>query len=186
MLNEILKTASDKMAKAVESAKEDFANVRTGRANPQLFQKVMVDYYGTPTPLGQLGQLANPEARTIVITPYDKGALKAIEQALREMPNLDANPQNDGNLIRVTLPDLTEERRRDYVKLVKGKAEDHRVAVRNIRRKGNDDLAAAKKDGLAGDDEISRAEKELDAQTKTYVDAIDEALKRKEAELLEV
>ena len=186
MLSEILSTSKDKMAKAVESAKEDFANVRTGRANPQLFQKVMVDYYGTMTPLGQLGQLANPEARTIVITPYDKGALKAIEQALREMPNLDANPQNDGNLIRVTLPDLTEERRRDYVKLVKGKAEDHRVVVRNLRRKGNDDLAAAKKDGLAGDDEISRAEKELDALTKTYVDAIDEALKRKEAELLEV
>jgi ribosome recycling factor len=186
MLTEILNTATEKMAKAVESAKEDFSNVRTGRANPQLFQKVMVDYYGTPTPLGQLAQLANPEARTIVITPYDKGALKAIEQALREMPNLDANPQNDGNLIRVTLPDLTEERRRDYVKLVKGKAEDHRVAVRNIRRKGNDDLAAAKKDGLAGDDEIARAEKELDALTKTYVDAIDEALKRKEAELLEV
>jgi ribosome recycling factor len=186
MLSEILSTATDKMSKAVDSAKEDFGNVRTGRANPQLFQKVMVDYYGTATPLGQLGQLANPEARTIVITPYDKGALKAIEQALREMPNLDANPQSDGNLIRVTLPDLTEERRRDYVKLVKGKAEDHRVAVRNIRRKGNDDLAAAKKDGLAGDDEIARAEKELDALTKTYVDAIDEALKRKEAELLEV
>jgi ribosome recycling factor len=186
MLTEILGTATEKMTKAVESAKEDFSNVRTGRANPQLFQKVMVDYYGTMTPLGQLGQLANPESRTIVITPYDKGALKAIEQAIREMPNLDANPQNDGNLIRVTLPDLTEERRRDYVKLVKAKAEDHRVAVRNIRRKGNDDLAAAKKDGLAGDDEIARAEKELDALTKTYVDAIDEALKRKEAELLEV
>jgi ribosome recycling factor len=108
MISEIIATAGEKMAKAVDSAKEDFSGVRTGRANPQLFQKVMVDYYGTPTPLGQLGQLANPEARTIVITPYDKGALKAIEAALREMPNLDASPQNDGNLIRVTLPDLTE------------------------------------------------------------------------------
>ena len=186
MLSEILATSKEKMAKAVESAKEDFANVRTGRANPQLFQKVMVDYYGTPTPLGQLGQLANPEARTIVITPYDKGALAGIERAIREMPNLDANPQNDGNLIRVTLPDLTEERRRDYVKIVKGKAEDARVSVRNIRRKGNDDLAALKKDGLAGEDDIARAEKELDALTKTHVDAIDDALKRKEAELLEV
>ncbi|MEY4019418.1 MAG: hypothetical protein RLZZ590_718 [Actinomycetota bacterium] len=186
MISEIISNTTDKMAKAVDSAKEDFANVRTGRANPQLFQKVMVDYYGTPTPLGQLGQLANPEARTIVITPYDKGALAGIERAIREMPNLDANPQNDGNLIRVTLPDLTEERRRDYVKIVKGKAEDARVSVRNIRRKGNDDLAALKKDGLAGEDDIARAEKELDALTKTHVDAIDDALKRKEAELLEV
>lgn len=186
MISEIISTTTDKMVKAVDSAKEDFANVRTGRANPQLFQKVMVDYYGTPTPLGQLGQLANPEARTIVITPYDKGALAGIERAIREMPNLDANPQNDGNLIRVTLPDLTEERRRDYVKIVKGKAEDARVSVRNIRRKGNDDLAALKKDGLAGEDDIARAEKELDALTKTHVDAIDDALKRKEAELLEV
>jgi ribosome recycling factor len=186
MISEILATANDKMGKAIEAAKEDFGNVRTGRANPQLFQKVMVDYYGTPTPLAQLGQLANPEARTIVITPYDKSALKAIEQALREMPNLDANPQNDGNLIRVVLPDLTEERRKEYVKLVKAKAEDARVAIRNIRRKGNDDLAALKKDGLAGDDEITRAEKELDTATKTHVDAVDDALKRKEAELLEV
>jgi ribosome recycling factor len=102
------------------------------------------------------------------------------------MPNLDASPQNDGNLIRVTLPDLTEERRKEYVKLVKAKAEDHRVVVRNLRRKGNDDLAVLKKDGEAGDDEIARAEKELDALTKTHVDAIDDALKRKEAELLEV
>ena len=186
MISEIISNVTQKMGKAVESTREDFSQVRTGRANPQLFQKVMVDYYGTPTPLGQLGQLQNPEARTIVITPSDKGALKAIETALREMPNLDANPQNDGNLIRITLPDLTEERRRDYVKLVKAKAEDGRVAVRNIRRKGNDDLAALKKDGLAGDDDIARGEKELDALTKTHVDQIDEALKRKEAELLEV
>jgi ribosome recycling factor len=186
MISEILATANDKMNKAIESAKEDFGTIRTGRANPQLFQKVMVDYYGTPTPLAQLGQIANPEARTIIITPYDKGALKAIEQALREMPNMDANPQNDGNMVRITLPDLTEERRKEYVKLAKSKAEDARVAIRNIRRKGNDDLAALKKDGLAGDDEIARAEKDLDAATKTHVDAIDEALKRKEAELLEV
>ncbi len=186
MINEILATATDKMNKAVDAAKEDFATVRTGRANPQLFQKVMVDYYGTPTPLAQLGGLTNPEARTIVISPYDKSALQAIERALREMPNLDANPQNDGNVIRITLPDLTEERRKEYVKLVKAKAEDARVSVRNIRRKGNDDLAALKKDGLAGDDEIARAEKELDNLTKQHTDLIDEALKRKEAELLEV
>ena len=186
MIDQILKTSAEKMDKALESAKDDFATVRTGRANPQLFQKIMVDYYGTMTPLAQLASLQNPEARTIVITPYDKGALAAIEKALRDVPNLGANPTNDGNLIRVSLPELTEERRKEFVKLVKTKAEDHRVSVRNIRRKGNDELDALKKDGLAGDDEIQRAEKELDSLTKTHVDAIDEALKRKEAELLEV
>lgn len=186
MIDQILATAAEKMDKAVESAKDDFATVRTGRANPQLFQKIMVDYYGTMTPLAQLASLQNPEARTIVITPYDKSALAAIEKALRDVPNLGANPTNDGNLIRVSLPELTEERRKEFVKLVKTKAEDHRVSVRNIRRKGNDELDALKKDGQAGDDEIARAEKELDAMTKTHVDAIDEALKRKEAELLEV
>jgi ribosome recycling factor len=186
MIDQILKTNAEKMDKALESAKDDFATVRTGRANPQLFQKIMVDYYGTMTPLAQLASLQNPEARTIVITPYDKSALGAIEKALRDVPNLGANPTNDGNLIRVSLPELTEERRKEFVKLVKTKAEDHRVSVRNIRRKGMDDLEALKKDGQAGDDDIARAEKELDTITKAHVDAIDDALKRKEAELLEV
>ena len=186
MIDQILKSSAEKMDKAVESAKDDFATVRTGRANPQLFQKIMVDYYGTMTPLAQLASLQNPEARTIVITPYDKSALGAIEKAVRDVPNLGANPTNDGNLIRVSLPELTEERRKEFVKLVKTKAEDHRVSVRNIRRKGNDDLDALKKDGQAGDDDIARAEKELDTITKAHVDAIDDALKRKEAELLEV
>lgn len=186
MIDQILKTATEKMSKAVESAKEDFATVRTGRANPQMFQKIMVDYYGTGTPLAQLASLQNPEARTIVITPYDKGALAAIEKAIKDVPNLGATPNNDGTIIRVTLPDLTEERRKEYVKLVKTKAEDHRVSIRNIRRKGNDELEALKKDGQAGDDEIARAEKELDTLTKNHVDAIDDALRRKEAELLEV
>ena len=186
MIDEILKTAADKMAKAVDSAKDDFATVRTGRANPQMFQKIMVDYYGTMTPLAQLASLQNPEARTIVITPYDKGALAAIEKAVRDVPNLGANPTNDGALVRVSLPELTEDRRKEYVKLVKTKAEDHRVSVRNIRRKGNEDLDALKKDGHVGDDELTRAEKDLDTLTKNHVDAIDDALKRKEAELLEV
>jgi ribosome recycling factor len=186
MIEDILKVSAEKMDKAVESAKDDFATVRTGRANPQMFQKIMVDYYGTMTPLAQLASLQNPEARTIVITPYDKGALAAIEKAIRDVPNLGANPTNDGTLVRVSLPELTEDRRKEYVKLVKTKAEDHRVSVRNIRRKGNDELDALKKDGQAGDDELARAEKELDNLTKTHVDAIDDALKRKEAELLEV
>jgi ribosome recycling factor len=171
------------MDRAVEGAKDDFATVRTGRANPQLFQKILVDYYGTPTPLAQLASLNNPEARTLVVTPYDKSALKAIEQAIRDTPNLGANPTNDGNLVRVTLPELTEERRREYVKIVRGKGEDAKVSIRNIRRKAKDDLDALKE---VGEDEIARAEKDLDATTKQHVDAIDDALKRKEAELLEV
>jgi ribosome recycling factor len=172
------------MQKAVEVAKDDFATVRTGRANPQLFQKIMVSYYGTPTPLSQLASLNNPEARTLVVTPYDKSALRDIEQAIRDTPNLGANPSNDGNIVRVTLPELTEERRKEFVKLVKSKAEDARVSVRNIRRKAKDDLDALK--GEVGDDEVARGEKELEQVTKTHVDQIDEALKRKEAELLEV
>ena len=184
MIADVLSDATARMHKAVEVAKDDFASVRTGRANPQLFQKIMVSYYGTPTPLSQLASLQNPEARTLVVTPYDKCALKDIEQAIRDTPNLGANPSNDGNIVRVTLPELTEERRKEYVKIVRSKAEDARVSVRNIRRKAKDDLDALK--GEVGDDEVSRAEKELEQLTKSNVDAIDDALKRKEAELLEV
>lgn len=172
------------MDRAVEAAKDDFATVRTGRANPQMFQKILVDYYGTPTPLAQLASLNNAEARTLVVTPYDKSALKAIEQAIRDMPNLGANPTNDGNLVRVTLPELTQERRKEYVKIVRTKGEDAKVHVRGIRRKAKDDLDALKSE--IGEDEISRADKELDSLTRAHVDAIDDALKRKEAELLEV
>ena len=184
MIADVLSDAAERMKKALESTKEDFSTVRTGRANPALFQKVLVDYYGSPTPLAQLASLANPEARTIIVTPYDKGALRDIEQALRDMPNLGASPTNDGNIIRVTLPDLTEERRKEFVKLVKSKAEDGKVSVRNIRRKAKDDLDALKSE--VGDDEVARAEKELEASTKATVDAIDDALKRKETELLEI
>lgn len=184
MIADVLNETSAKMGRAVEGAKEDFATVRTGRANPQLFQKVLVDYYGTPTPLAQLAALNAPEARTLVITPYDKSALKAIEDAIREMPNLGANPSNDGNIVRVTMPELTEERRKEYVKLVRGKGEDAKVHLRGIRRKAKEDLEALK--GEISDDDIARGEKELDALTKTHVEQIDEALKHKEAELLEV
>jgi ribosome recycling factor len=186
MIQQVLTEAKDKMEKAVEAAKDDFGTIRTGRANPTMFQKIMVDYYGSGTPLGNLASIQVLEARSLAITPYDKTALLAIETAIRAVPNLGAEPNNDGTVIRVTLPDLTEDRRKEYVKLAKSKAEDHRVAIRNIRRKGNDDLAALKKDGAAGEDEIARGEKELDAITKVNVDAIDNALKHKEAELLEV
>jgi ribosome recycling factor len=184
VIADVLSDATARMHKAVEVAKDDFASVRTGRANPQLFQKIMVSYYGTPTPLSQLASLQNPEARTLVVTPYDKSALKEIEIAIRDTPNLGANPSNDGNIIRVTLPELTEERRKEFVKIVRSKAEDARVSVRNIRRKAKDDLDALK--GEVGDDEVSRGEKELEHITKSNVDAIDDALKRKEAELLEI
>ncbi|MGI6877607.1 ribosome recycling factor [Microbacterium sp. gxy059] len=184
MIADVLAEATSRMDRAVEAAKEDFATVRTGRANPQLFQRVMVDYYGTPTPLQQLAALANPEARTVVITPYDKSALKAIEEAVREMPNLGANPTNDGNLVRVTMPELTEERRKEYVKLVRTKGEDAKVRLRGIRRQVKDDLEALKDE--IGEDDVARGEKELDALTKKHVDLVDEALKNKEVELLEV
>lgn len=184
MIADILADTSDRMDRSVEAAKEDFATVRTGRANPQLFQKLMVDYYGSPTPLAQLASLANPEARTLIVTPYDKSALKAIEQAIRDMPNLGANPTNDGEIVRVTLPELTEDRRKEYVKLVRAKGEDARVQLRGIRRKAKDQIDALKAE--VGEDEVARGEKELDALTRSHVDQIDEALKRKEAELLEV
>jgi ribosome recycling factor len=184
VIAEIIADTSTRMDRSVEAAKDDFATVRTGRANPQLFQKLMVEYYGSPTPLAQLASLANPEARTLIVTPYDKSALKAIEQAIRDMPNLGVNPTNDGEIVRVTLPELTEERRKEYVKLVRAKGEDARVQLRGIRRKAKDQLDALKAE--VGEDEVARGEKELDAITRLHVDQIDEALKRKEAELLEV
>jgi len=184
VISDVLAEAKDKMHKAVEVAKDDFSGVRTGRANPALLQKVMVDYYGTPTPLEQLAGLQNADARTLIITPYDKSALKEIEKAVVSAPNLGANVGNDGLVIRATLPELTEDRRKDFVKIVRGKGEDAKVAIRNIRRKVKDDLDALKAE--VGDDEVARAEKELETMTKAQVDAIDEALRKKEAELLEV
>jgi ribosome recycling factor len=184
VISDVLDEATTKMDKAVEVAKDDFGTVRTGRANPALFQKIMVEYYGSPTPLAQLASMQNPEARTLLVTPYDKTALKEIEKAIVNWPNLGANVGNDGNIIRVTLPELTEERRREFVKIVRSKGEEAKVAIRNIRRKAKDDLDAMKND--TGEDELARAEKELEAVTKHHVDAIDDSLKRKEAELLEV
>jgi len=184
VIADVLTEAGDRMAKAVDVARDDFNTVRTGRANPALFQRILVDYYGTPTPLGQLAALQAPEARMLVVTPYDKSALKDIERAIATAPNLGATPSNDGTLIRVVMPELTEDRRREFVKIVRGKGEDAKVSVRNIRRRAKDDLDALKSE--VGDDDVARAEKELEALTKRHVDAIDDALKRKEAELLEV
>jgi ribosome recycling factor len=184
MIEDVLAEAREKMDKAVDVVHNDFQTVRTGRANPALFQKIMVDYYGTPTPLAQLAGLQTLEARTLVVTPYDKSALKEIEKAIASFPNLGASPTNDGNVIRVTMPELNEERRREYVKLARQKAEDGRVTVRSLRRKAKDDLDALTSE--VGEDEVGRAEKELENLTKQHIDHIDEALKKKEAELLEV
>jgi ribosome recycling factor len=184
VISDVLTEAKAKMNKAVEVAKDDFGTVRTGRANPALFQKLLVEYYGSPTPLAQLASMQNPEARTLLVTPYDKTALKEIEKAIVNMPNLGANVGNDGETVRVTLPELTQDRRKEFVKIVRGKGEDAKVALRNVRRKSKDDLDALKSE--VGEDELVRAEKELDGITKSHVEAIDEALKRKEAELLEV
>jgi ribosome recycling factor len=184
VITDVLTDTTQRMDKAVEAAKEDFATVRTGRANPQMFQKILVDYYGTPTPLGQLASLQNQEARTLLITPYDKSALRDIENAIRDTPNLGANLGNDGVVIRASLPELTNDRRKEYVKIVKTKGEDSKVSVRNLRRKAKDELDALKSE--VGDDDVARAEKELEQITKTHIDAIDEALKRKEAELLAI
>lgn len=184
MIAEVLQDAGDRMTKAVEVAKDDFNTVRTGRANPALYQRIPVDYYGTPTPLGQLASVQAPEARMLIITPYDKAALKDMERAIATAPNLGGSPSNDGSIIRVVIPELTQDRRKEFVKVVRDKGEHAKVSVRNVRRSAKDDLDALT--GEVSDDEIARAEKELEALTKRHVDLIDEALKRKEAELLEV
>lgn len=185
MIDETLFEAEEKMEKTVEAAKEAFAGIRTGRAHPGMFQKVMVDYYGAPTPLQQLASFQTPEARTIIISPFDKGSMHAIEKAIQQA-DLGVNPSNDGNIIRCTMPQLTEERRREYVKMANSEAEEARVSVRNIRRTAKAALEKLVKDGEVGEDEGTRAEKELEAVTKRHVDQIDDLLKGKEAELLEV
>ena len=181
----ILLDAEEKMDKAIAVAREDFSTIRTGRATSALFTKVMVDYYGTYTPVNQLASIQIPEARSIIVSPYDKGSMAAIEKALRES-DMGFNPNNDGDVIRINLPQLTEERRKEYIKVAKAKAEDARVSVRNIRRHAKDGLDKLQKDGDAGEDDVRRAEKQLDDATHKHVEHIDEILKHKEAELLEV
>ncbi|MCL6538147.1 MAG: ribosome recycling factor [Acidothermus sp.] len=185
MIDDTLLEAEEKMEKAVTVAKENFAAIRTGRAHPALFAKITADYYGTQTPLNQLASFTVADARLIVIHPYDKGALRAIEKAIRDS-DLGVNPTDDGSVIRVAIPPLTEERRREYIKLARHEAEEARVAIRNIRRHAKEALDKAQKDGDAGEDEVRRAEKELDELTHKYVAQVDELLKHKEAELLEV
>jgi ribosome recycling factor len=185
MIDDTLLDAEDKMDKAVGVAKDEFASIRTGQASTAMFAKITVDYYGSPTALQQLAAISTPEPRTILIAPFDKGAMKNIEDALRS-GEMGFNPSNDGNVLRINMPQLTEERRREYVKVARHKAEEARVTIRNIRRKAKDEIDALVKDGEVGEDEGARAEKELDALTKKHVDAIDAVLTHKEDELLEV
>ena len=185
MISQTLSEADSKMRKAVEVTREDFAAIRTGRANPSMFHKLTDDYYGAPTPLQQLASFTAPEPRVIIISPYDATALSAIEKSIRDS-DLGVNPTDDGKTIRVTLPELTEERRKDYIKMARSKAEDGRVAVRNIRRAAKQALERLEKDGEIGKDEVTGAEKRLDGTTKKHTDEIDEMLKHKETELLAV
>jgi len=185
VIDDILLEAEDKMDKAVGVARSDFGAIRTGRANAAMFQQIPVDYYGAPTPMQQLASFQIPEARTVLISPYDRTATQEILKALRDS-DLGVNPTDDGNVIRVVLPALTEERRREYVKQARTKAEDARVSVRGVRRKAKEQLDRIKKDGDAGEDEVDRAEKSLESTTREHVDLIDGLLDSKESELLTI
>lgn len=185
MIDETLFDAEEKMEKAVSVAKDDLAGVRTGRATPHMFSRVAVEYYGAMTPLNQLASINVPEARMAVIKPYDTSQLRQLEKAIRDS-DLGVNPANDGKVLRCVFPELTEERRKEYIKLARHKAEDARISVRGARRTAKEALDKMVKDKEVGEDEVVRAEKQLDATTRKHVDEIDDVLKHKEAELLEV
>ena len=185
MIDDTLLEAEEKMERAVEHAKEEFAVIRTGRATPAMFGKIVIDYYGSPTPLPQMASIAVPEPRMAIIKPYDASQLGAMERAIRDS-DLGVNPNNEGTQIRIVIPQMTEERRREMIKVARHKAEDAKVAIRNVRRKAKDELDRLVKDGESGEDDVRRAEKELEDITHRYVAHVDEIVKHKEAELLEV
>jgi ribosome recycling factor len=180
----VIEDTRERMAKAVDRARSEFATVRTGRAAPALVEKIPVEYYGSEVPLQQLAGFSVPEARMLVISPFDKGAMGAIEKAIRQS-DLGLNPSNDGNNIRLSFPPLTADRRKEYVRIVKGMAEEGRIAIRNLRRSGRHELEAFEKEGELSEDELARAENELDKLTKAAEADIDAALSHKEQELLE-
>ena len=185
MINDILNDADAKMGKSVEATREEFATIRAGRAQPSMFNRITVDYYGSETPLQQLASFTAQDARVILIQPYDQGAMANIEKAIRDS-DLGVNPANDGKVLRCVFPDLTEERRKEFIKVARSKAEDGRVSVRNVRRTAKQQLEKLEKDGEVGKDDVTGGEKRLDGLTKSHTDKIDEMLKAKEAELLEV
>jgi ribosome recycling factor len=185
VIDETLLEAEEKMDKALSVAKEDFTSIRTGRASPAMFSKIFVDYYGAPTPVNQLASFHIGDARMLTLTAFDKTAMGAIEKAIRDS-DLGVNPTNDGVIIRIVFPQLTEERRREFIKVARTKAEDSKISIRSVRRHAKDSLERLEKDGEAGEDDVKRAEKELEKLTHRYVAEIDELLRHKEAELLEV
>ena len=185
MINDILNEAESKMDKSVEATREEFAAIRAGRATPTMFNKIVVEYYGAPTPLQQLASFTSTEARIIIVAPFDITAIDNVERAIRDS-DLGVNPSSDGKVLRCVFPELTEERRKEYIKIARGKAEDGRIAVRNLRRTAKQNLEKLEKDGEVGKDDVTGAEKKLDTVTKKHTDEIDEMLKSKEAELLEV
>jgi ribosome recycling factor len=185
VIDDTLLEAEEKMEKAVAVAKDDLGGIRTGRAHPSMFNKITAEYYGTPTPVNQLASFHMPEPRMVIVQPYDKSSLGAVERAIRDS-DLGVNPSNDGTIIRVVFPELSEERRKEYVRIARHKAEDGRVSIRNIRRHAKDSIDKLVKNGEAGEDDGRRAERELDELTHTYTGQVDELLKNKEAELLEV
>jgi ribosome recycling factor len=184
VIDDTLLEAEEKMDRAVEHAKEDLAAIRTGRASAAMFSRIIVDYYGTPTPLPQMASISVPEPRMVIIKPYDASQLGVMERAIRDS-DLGVNPGNEGTVLRIVVPPMTEDRRREMIKIARGKGEDNKVAVRNVRRKAKDELDKLVKDGAVGEDEGKRAEKELDELTHKYVGSIDELVKHKETELLE-
>ena len=183
--DELIADGADRMAKSVESTKHEFGTVRTGRASPQLLDRIVVDYYGTATPLQQLATLNAPEARLLTVQPYDKSSIKAIEKAINES-DVGLNPSNDGNVVRLVVPELNEERRRELVKVVRGLAEEGRVSIRNVRRDTMHHLRELKSEGEASSDDEHRAEVELQKLTDARVGDLDNVLKAKEKEILEV
>jgi ribosome recycling factor len=185
VIDEILLEAEEKMEKAVSVAKEDFAGIRTGRVTPAMFNKITAEYYGVPTPINQLASFTLPEPRMVIVQVFDKSSMQAVEKAIRDS-DLGVNPANDGNVIRVVFPELSEERRKEFIKVAGSKAEDSRVAIRNIRRHAKDALDKLAKGGDAGEDEVHRAEKELEDVTHKHVAKIDELLEHKRAELLDI
>ncbi len=185
IISENFESTKEKMTRAIAHAQQDFANVRTGRASPALVERLQVEYYGTNVPLQQIAGISVPEARVLIITPYDRGAMSAIEKAI-QASDLGINPSNDGQIIRLVFPTLNEERRKELVKVVRAKAEDAKVAVRNLRRASRHELEIVQKDGLITTDDLDRAEKELDRVTSEYVGELDKMLATKEKELLEV
>lgn len=185
MIDDTLLEAEEKMDKAVSVAREDLLTIRTGRAHPAMFNKILVNYYGAMTPVNQLASFHVPEPRMIVISPYDKSSLSAIERAIRDS-DLGVNPSDDGQVIRVVFPELSEDRRKEYVRMARNKAEDGRVAVRNVRRHARDTLEKMVKSSDASEDEVRRAEKDLDDLTHRHVGKVDELLKNKEAELSDI